>query len=548
MENTITITRKYAIIPTFSERKEWIKRVMEYTKTSYEEKIKYYENKIKSNKEKDEKEKNKNRLQELLVQQKDFEDNGTLLQTNVNDYTYDLVRRSMESEAVRKNIIINYVTSELFRQKAYNMDFKERNKLISELTNYGYRIAGSSKGSLFDDMSINNPLGGYGVTFSKDLTKEIKELVNKNGYFKGKTRPLYYKSDSPFTIAKAYMGFSHDYDSYEELCEHIYDKSCNLYFNFGKNGNPTIVRFKLNLGSNRNKNNKEELIATILKVFSGEYQYCGSSIGIEDNKIILNLSMKIPVKEIELDENTVVGVDLGQAIPAVVALNNSVYEREYIGNIEDFLKVRTQLQAQYKRLMASLKYASGGHGRKKKLKALEKFRKKEAYFVETYSHMISKKVIDFALKHNAKYINLEYLTKDNIKDKVLRNWSYYKLQQYITYKASKYGIEVRKINPCYTSQICSECRNWHPENRPKGEHGQAYFNCHNEKCKTHSKKTPYKYGINADFNAARNIAMSTLWMESGKITEKKMQEAREYYGFAEEYDKLNKNEENKKVA
>ena len=122
------------------------------------------------------------------------------------------------------------------------------------------------------------------------------------------------------------------------------------------------------------------------------------------------------------------------------------------------------------------------------------------------------------------------------------------MQQYITYKASKYGIEVRKINPCYTSQVCSECGNWHPENRPKGDKGQAYFNCHNEECKTHSKKTPYKYGINADFNAARNIAMSTLWMDSGKITEKKMQEAREYYGFSEEYDKLNNKEENKKVA
>ena len=548
MENTITITRKYAIIPTFSEKKEWLKRVMEYKKTSYEEKIKYYENKIKSNKDKDEKEKNKNRLKELLVQQKEFENNGTLLQANVNDYTYDLVRRSMESEAARKNIIINYVTSELFRQEAYDMDFKERNKLISELTNYGYRVPGSNKGSLFDGMDIDNPLNGYGVSFSKDLTKEIKELVNKNGYFKGKTRPLYYKSDSPFTIAKAAMSFTYEYDSYEELCEHIYDKNCNLYFNFGGNGNPTIARFKLNLGSNRNKNNKEELIATILKVYSGEYQYCGSSIGIEDNKIILNLSMKIPVKEIELDENTVVGVDLGQAIPAVCALNNSVYEREYIGSIEDFLRIRKQLQAQYKRLMSSLKYASGGHGRKKKLKALEKFRKKEAHFVETYSHMISKKVIDFALKHNAKYINLEYLTKDNIKDKVLRDWSYYKLQQYITYKASKYGIEVRKINPCYTSQVCSECGNWHPENRPKGDKGQAYFNCHNEECKTHSKKTPYKYGINADFNAARNIAMSTLWMDSGKITEKKMQEAREYYGFSEEYDKLNNKEENKKVA
>ena len=47
MDNTITITRKYTLIPTFSDTKEWTKKVMEYTRTSYIEKIKYYEEKIK---------------------------------------------------------------------------------------------------------------------------------------------------------------------------------------------------------------------------------------------------------------------------------------------------------------------------------------------------------------------------------------------------------------------------------------------------------------------------------------------------------------------
>ena len=40
-----------------------------------------------------------------------------------------------------------------------------------------------------------------------------------------------------------------------------------------------------------------------------------------------------------------------------------------------------------------------------------------------------------------------------------------------------------------------------------------------------------KIGFNADFNAARNIAKSTLWMEKGQVTEKSRQEAREYYGI-----------------
>ena len=45
----------------------------------------------------------------------------------------------MESEARRKNAIISYVFMELLNRNAVDMDFKERNKLISELTNYGYR-------------------------------------------------------------------------------------------------------------------------------------------------------------------------------------------------------------------------------------------------------------------------------------------------------------------------------------------------------------------------------------------------------------------------
>lgn len=54
---------------------------------------------------------------------------------------------------------------------------------------------------------------------------------------------------------------------------------------------------------------------------------------------------------------------------------------------------------------------------------------------------------------------------------------------------------------------------------------QSVFECANEDCDSHKKYE--KTGFNADFNAARNIAMSTLWMENGQVTEKSKQEARE---------------------
>lgn len=66
----------------------------------------------------------------------------------------------------------------------------------------------------------------------------------------------------------------------------------------------------------------------------------------------------------------------------------------------------------------------------------------------------------------------------------------------IEYKAKLEGIEVKYIDPAYTSQTCSYC----------GERGerkkQEEFVCTNPQCKRRGEK------INADFNAARNIAMS----------------------------------------
>lgn len=295
---------------------------------------------------------------------------------------------------------------------------------------------------------------------------------------------------------------------------------------YGGNKKPHIAKFKLNLG---HKSNKEELISTIIKIFTGEYKMRGSSIQISKQKIILNLSLKIPKIKTELDEDTVVGVDLGLAVPAVCALNNNYYNKEYIGNGNDFVTRRTKFQNERKQLSKALRLAKGGHGRKRKLIALERLKAKEANFADSYCHRVSKKVVDYALKHHAKYINIEDLRGFDSSEFVLRNWSFYKLQQYITYKAEKYGIEVRKINPSYTSQVCSFCGHWEKGQRKD----QATFVCGNPDCKSHKLHT-----VNVDYNAARNIAMSTLFTSDRfKYSEKTREEAADFYGIIFEDDK-----------
>lgn len=531
-ENTVTITRKYALIPTSSERKEWHKRVYNFTIEDLARKIEYYKDKSKKEKDKEKKEEIKNKIKNFEEGLESIQNDGDFTQKMINDYTYNLVRTAMEEEARRKNYILSWIFSEMRLNRVDQMEsLKDKFKFISDTINYAYRKKGSNKGSLFDDTEINSILNAYGIAWNQELTKEIKDLV-KNGALEGKVSLTNYKLDSPFTIAKTHFSFDHDYDSFEELCEHIDDSDCKMYMNYGGNcpngDNPaSLARFRINLGQGKNRN---ELKTTLLKVYSGEYQYCGSSIMISKNKIILNLSMKIPKIETELDENTTVGVDLGIAVPAMCALNNDMYKRLAIGSADDFLRVRTKHQEQRRRLQKSLKNSNGGHGRKKKLKPLDRMNKAEAHFVETYCHMVSKRVVEFAVKNRARYINIENLNGYDSSEFILRNWSFYKLQQYITYKAERYGIRVRKINPCFTSQICSVCGNWEPDQRKT----QAKFECANEECASHDK---YKYGFNADFNAARNIAMSTLFMETGEVTEKKKEEARKYYGIEEKYQK-----------
>lgn len=229
----------------------------------------------------------------------------------------------------------------------------------------------------------------------------------------------------------------------------------------------------------------------------------------KNTRIFLLLSIDIPAKKQVLDKEVVLGVDLGIKCPLYLAINKNDNFKMQIGDIEHFHNQRTMFHKRFKSLQ-KLMCTQGGHGRKKKLEPLEKLKEKERNWVHTQNHVYSREVIKQALKQNAGTIHMESL-KDFGKDKegyvkeeykyLLRYWSYYELQSMIEYKAKLEGIEVKYIDPAYTSQTCSYC----------GERGerkkQEDFVCTNPQCKRRGEK------INADFNAARNIAMSKKIVE-----------------------------------
>ncbi|MHA1237348.1 MAG: zinc ribbon domain-containing protein, partial [Candidatus Hodarchaeales archaeon] len=84
--------------------------------------------------------------------------------------------------------------------------------------------------------------------------------------------------------------------------------------------------------------------------------------------------------------------------------------------------------------------------------------------------------------------------KKKVSKKIRRkfgNWSAYQLEQFIIERAEKLSKTVLFVNPCYTSQKCSQCGYIARSNR----RSQSELHC--SEC---------FFTLNADLNAARNLS------------------------------------------
>lgn len=284
---------------------------------------------------------------------------------------------------------------------------------------------------------------------------------------------------------------------------------------------PKGLEWDLSFG--RDRSNNREIVERVL---SGQYDVGNSSIQETKNKKrFLLLVVKVPKQVASFDLNRVVGVDLGINTPLYAALNDNEYGGMSIGSRDQFLKMRMRMAAQKRELQRNLRNTTnGGHGRKQKLQALDRLEGKERNWVHLQNHIFSKSIIDFALKNNAGVIQMERLTgfgrdkNDEVDDGfkfILRYWSFFELQTMIEYKATAAGIEVKYIDPYHTSQTCSFCGHYEKGQRVN----QSTFICKNPDCvkgKGKQKKDGAFEGINADWNAARNIALSENFVDKKK--------------------------------
>ena len=220
-------------------------------------------------------------------------------------------------------------------------------------------------------------------------------------------------------------------------------------------------------------------------------------------------------QEIKLDSSIVLGVDFGYSTPLYVAVNNGKARWGYktFGPLGEKIKIlRKQIAARrYSIQRGGQHYLAGptsrsGHGVSRILLPTERLQGRINDARRTINHQFSHCLIKIAKEVGAGVIQIENL--DSLKKKkseeggfLGQNWNIAELQNFIKYKAKEAGIEVREVNPCYTSRRCSECgfvnvyftRTYRDANRENGK--PALFEC--SEC---------GYKDNADYNAARNLA------------------------------------------
>ena len=168
----------------------------------------------------------------------------------------------------------------------------------------------------------------------------------------------------------------------------------------------------------------------------------------------ITFSKDINIDDIVTRKSRVVGVDVG--------VNNLAVTSD--GKVFKGHKTRI---IQYRYLRRKLQ-RKGTKSAKRLLKAISGRQKR---FMRHINHNISKEIVDTAdviVLENLKGIrkSRNKHRKGKRLNRWLNSWSFFQLQEFISYKAEMRGKIVKKVNPYMTSQTCSRC----------GEIGSRYSN------------------------------------------------------------------------
>jgi IS605 OrfB family transposase len=201
---------------------------------------------------------------------------------------------------------------------------------------------------------------------------------------------------------------------------------------------------------------------------------------VRGNKVFLGIVFQ---KEMEDQKPTekVVGIDRGIKKIAVTS-ENQFFEGGHTKQvINRYRSLRKRLQSK---------------GTRSAKRHLRKLRLKENRFRRDVNHRVSKQIVDTLPKGTTLVLedlkNIRDISKKFRKEQKywINGWSFFQLEQFLSYKAAEKGCFVDFVDARYTSQKCSVCGHTERGNRIK----QSLFKC--KHC---------GFQLNADLNASRNI-------------------------------------------
>ncbi|OKY77435.1 MAG: IS605 OrfB-like transposable element containing RNAse H-like and Zn finger domain [Candidatus Methanohalarchaeum thermophilum] len=212
----------------------------------------------------------------------------------------------------------------------------------------------------------------------------------------------------------------------------------------------------------------------------------------DDEPFYLHLGLEKEIQKNQSVNPTIMGIDLGIENLAVTSTGRFYSGTELFSRRERYEEVRGKLQAKGTRSAhLTIKQMSGRENR----------------FACDTLHRISKKIVEEAISKDVDVIAMEELEKIRQKisnNKKFQTWAFKKLQEYIEYKANERGIEVKFVDPKYTSQRCSRCGTTLKQNRIN-----QHFEC--KDC---------GYRVDSDYNAAKNIGFKTIL--DGQMSQSRM--------------------------
>ena len=211
-----------------------------------------------------------------------------------------------------------------------------------------------------------------------------------------------------------------------------------------------------------------------------EWEVCESKLlRTKDGEFYLHVTVK---KEVEpkREYSSLIAVDLGARWVAVSVARHRNRPKFYGKGIR-------VVRGRYYYLRRKL-------GREKKLPAIRRIGHKERRIVNNELHRIAKDIVAEAERYSAVIVlgdlnGVRNGNKGRKANRKINSMPFYRLKQYITYKAAERGIAVIEVPEHNTSRQCSRCGSMNTR-RPH----QGMFIC--KDC---------NYQVNADYNGAKNI-------------------------------------------